>query len=417
MINNNAPIRVSVIIVSYNVSVYLDQAIRAVKRAALDVPTEIWVVDNASTDTSVAMTAEKHPDVHLIANPHNPGFGIANNQAMEQACGDYFLILNPDTLLHEDFLKVMTQFMDEHPECGAAGPVILDPDGSFSPTCRRAFPRPSVALWRILGLSQRFPKSKIFGQYNMTFLPEDRMAEVDALSGSCMMVRRHALFGDETNKPGVGLFDPAYFMYGEDLDWCFRIQKAGWHIYYTPETTVLHYKGESTDKQSIRYVKLFYGAMVVFMEKHFAGQYAKPFIWLLKLGVHIRASMAALGQWVKKRTNQLPSRTQYEALFIGSEAEASRFRQLIDGQDWQIVGTLSSATDTLPPNIAYQDVVYAEADLAPSQIFSAMQVLHRINVTHYILAAQEGFLIGPAAIHSFSPKVSPNKVASVAVNP
>ncbi|HRR10215.1 MAG TPA: glycosyltransferase family 2 protein [Rhodothermales bacterium] len=416
MIKNNAPIRVSVILVSYNVSVYLDQAIRAVKRAAFDIPTEIWVVDNASTDTSVAMITEKHPDVHLIANAHNPGFGIANNQAMEQACGDYFLILNPDTVLREDFLRVMIRFMDEHPACGAAGPVILDPDGSFSPTCRRAFPRPSVALWRILGLSQRFPKSKIFGQYNMTFLPEDRMAEVDALSGSCMMVRRRALLG-EVGKSGVGLFDPAYFMYGEDLDWCFRIQKAGWRIYYTPETAVLHYKGESTDKQSIRYVKLFYGAMVVFMEKHFAGQYAKPFLWLLKLGVHIRAGMAALAQWFKKRAAQPPSHTQHEVLFVGSEAEAKRFRRLIEGHVWELVGVLSSATDALSPDLAYGEVVYAEADLLPSQIFSAMQVLHRAKVTHYILAAQEGFLIGPAAIHSFSPKVSPNKVASVAVNP
>ncbi|MBN8587323.1 MAG: glycosyltransferase family 2 protein [Rhodothermia bacterium] len=415
MMEHNGPVRVSVIIVSYNVSAYLDQAIRAVKRAAQGVPTEIWVVDNASPDDSVAATRQNHPDVHLIANAHNPGFGIANNQAMELAKGTYFLILNPDTIIREDFLAVMTQFMDDHPECGAAGPVILDPDGSFSPTCRRAFPRPSVALWRILGLSQRFPKSKIFGQYNMTFLPEDQMAEVDALSGSCMMVRRSALFGDG-KKQGAGLFDPAYFMYGEDLDWCFRIQQADWRIYYTPQTAVLHYKGESTDKQSIRYVKLFYGAMVVFMEKHFAGQYAKPFVWLLKAGVHVRAGMAAVAQSLKKWMPEAPSTELHEVLFVGSERAAHHFRLLTEDQSWKCVHHLAKA-DAPPPQDVYTEVVYAEEDLLPSQVFAAMQRLHRSNVTHYLFSEQYNTLIGPSTIHSFSPKVSPNTVASFVVNP
>jgi GT2 family glycosyltransferase len=207
------------------------------------------------------------------------------------------LVLNPDTLVQEDTLRALVAFMDAHPEAGAAGCQILNPDGSFAPESRRAFPTPSVALFRLTGLSRLFPRSPVFGRYNLTFLPRDRECEVDALSGSCMMVRAAAIHGDG-RRAGAGLLDEDFFMYGEDLDWCFRIQQAGWRIYYTPATQIIHYKGESTKKGELRYVRLFYGAMLRFAEKHFRPEVAgRPFrrFSLRALSVGLHAAILARG--------------------------------------------------------------------------------------------------------------------------
>lgn len=318
---------VSVVIVNYNVREFLEQALRSVERASAGLGVEVFVVDNNSVDGSVAMVREQFPDVRVIANAENTGFARANNQAIRQALGRYVLVLNPDTLLQEDTLRALVDFMDAHPEAGAAGCRILNPDGTFAPESRRAFPTPAVALYRMLGLSRLFPGSRTFGRYNMTYLPADEVCEVDALSGSCMMVRRAALYqngsagerkngraearesalrhwdGNGTLSPspspsqlGAGLFDESFFMYGEDLDWCYRIQQAGWKIYYTPATQIIHYKGESTRKGELRYVRLFYGAMLRFAEKHFEGEYSRVVAGLIRGGILARAGIAALAK-------------------------------------------------------------------------------------------------------------------------
>ena len=274
---------VSVIIVNYNVREFLEQALESVERAGAGLSVETFVVDNDSADGSAQMVRERFPDVRLIENEENVGFATANNQAIREASGRHLLILNPDTLLQEDTLRTLVRFMDEHPDAGAAGCSILNPDGTFAPESRRSFPTPSVAFYRLTGLSRFFPRSRIFGRYNLNYLPIDQESEVDALSGSCMMVRHAALYengrmaergngrAEALSQEGAGLFDEAFFMYGEDLDWCYRIQQQGWKIYYTPETQIIHYKGESTKKGELRYVRLFYGAMLRFVEKHFSG--------------------------------------------------------------------------------------------------------------------------------------------------
>jgi GT2 family glycosyltransferase len=260
---------VSVVIVTYNVRGFLEQALESVAQASGGLTVETFVVDNDSADGSAAMVRERFPAVRLIANEDNVGFATANNQAIGEAAGRYLLILNPDTLVQEDTLRELVAFMDAHPEAGAAGCRILNPDGTFAPESRRAFPTPAVAFYRIAGLSRLFPRSPRFGRYNLTHLPTDEVCEVDALSGSCMMVRRAALVaGRDGAGDGAGLLDENFFMYGEDLDWCFRIQQAGWRIYYTPQTQIVHYKGESTKAGDLRYVVLFYGAMLRFVEKH-----------------------------------------------------------------------------------------------------------------------------------------------------
>ncbi len=316
---------VSVIIVNYNVREFLEQALDSVERAAAGLTVETFVVDNNSVDGSVAMVRERFPHVRVIANEENVGFGRANNQAIRQANGRYLLILNPDTLLQEDTLRTLVDFMDAHPDAGASGCRILNPDGTFAPESRRAFPTPSVALYRMAGLSRLFPSSKTFGRYNMTYLPVDEVCEVDALSGSCMMVRRNTLYenrgvgawGDgrtgppaslepsasrtstlppSHTQPGAGLFDEGFFMYGEDLDWCYRIQQAGWQIYYTPDTQIIHYKGECTRKGELRYVRLFYGAMLQFTEKHFGGRYSRTLAGLIRAGILARAGVSMTGK-------------------------------------------------------------------------------------------------------------------------
>lgn len=283
----------SVVIVNYNVREFLEQTLRSVARASRRLRVETFVVDNNSVDGSVPMVRSHFPEVHLIANERNVGFGAANNQALRRARGRYVLILNPDTIVQEDTLETLVRFMDGRPGAGAAGCRILNPDGTFAPESRRAFPTPRIAFFRMTGLSRLFPQSRVFGRYNMTFLPVDQEAEVDALSGSCMLVRREALFGGD-GRPGAGLFDEDFFMYGEDLDLCFRIQKAGWSIHYTPETRIIHYKGESTKKGEFRYVRLFYGAMVLFARKHLHGRYSRLLIALLQAAIVVRAGASLL---------------------------------------------------------------------------------------------------------------------------
>ena len=196
---------------------------------------------------------------------------------------------------------------------GAAGCKILNADGTFAPESRRAFPTPAVAFYRITGLSKLFPKSPTFGKYNLSYLSPDDSCEVDALSGSCMFVRKDALYKDYTSaaetpakvSPGAGLFDEDFFMYGEDLDWCYRIQQAGWKIYYTPETQIIHYKGESTKKGDLRYVLLFYGAMLRFAEKHFKNRHSWFFRLFLRCGIIARGTLHMIGNWARRNAGAL----------------------------------------------------------------------------------------------------------------
>ncbi|PIQ63701.1 MAG: glycosyl transferase family 2 [Bacteroidetes bacterium CG12_big_fil_rev_8_21_14_0_65_60_17] len=306
MHQQEAAVDVSVVIVNYNVREFLLQALRSLQHAMRGLDVETWVVDNNSIDDSVAAVREQFPDVHVIANRENAGFGRANNQAIRQAKGEFIFILNPDTIVQEDTLAHFVAFMRKHPDCGAAGCRILNPDGTFAPESRRSFPTPSTAFYRMTGLARLFPKSPRFGRYNMTFIPETETCEVDALSGSCMMVRRRAL-------DHAGLFDEAFFMYGEDLDLCFRIQQAGWTIRYTPGTQIIHYKGESTKKGEVRYVKLFYGAMLLFIEKHLEqGAHQRRMrllTGLLRLGILMRATLTLCSNVVRRLRRPLVDAT------------------------------------------------------------------------------------------------------------
>ncbi len=277
----------SVIIVSYNVSSFLDQTLATLSEAVNGLSTEVYVVDNDSHDDSVAMVRRKYPWVKLIESGSNLGFARGNNLALEKSQGRYVLLLNPDTVLRTDTLTTMIDFLDTHPEAGAAGCKVLNPDGSLQLACRRGFPSPGMALYKMIGLSGLFPKSRTFGAYNLTYLDPEVVSEVDALSGSFMMLRKEAL--DQ-----AGFLDGDFFMYGEDLDLCYRIKQAGWKIYYVPNTEIIHFKGESAKTVPTRKsVRDFYTAMHIFVGKHYRKG-SKKYMpqWLVIAGIY--ASMGVV---------------------------------------------------------------------------------------------------------------------------
>jgi GT2 family glycosyltransferase/lipopolysaccharide/colanic/teichoic acid biosynthesis glycosyltransferase len=283
---------ISVIIVSYNVRDFLQQCLRSLEKASEGLSVEVIVVENASRDASAQMVREQFPWVRLIENKSNRGFSRANNQAIRIAQGRYLLLINPDTLAREDTLTALLDFMEAHPAAGVAGCKILNPDGTLQLSCRRSFPTPWVALSKILGLSRLFPNSRLFGKYNLTYLDPDRVAEVDALSGSFLFLRRQAL-------EKIGLFDEEYFMYGEDLDLCYRIKRAGWKIYYVPLTQIIHYKGKSTQSSASTVVD-FYRAMYIFVKKHLRHRYLFFLHWFLVLGITMRAAISFAGQFIRR---------------------------------------------------------------------------------------------------------------------
>lgn len=284
--------KLSVIIVNYNVEYFLEQCLNSVIKAIEKVDAEIFVVDNISVDGSVAMVQSKFPSVILIENKENVGFSKANNQAMRIAKGEYILLLNPDTVVEEDtFLKVC-DFMDTHPDAGGLGVKMIDGKGNFLPESKRGLPTPSVAFYKIFGLSAVFPKSKTFGKYHLGYLSKEETHEIEILSGAFMLMRKATL-------DIVGLLDEDFFMYGEDIDLSYRILKGGYKNYYFPDTSIIHYKGESTKKSSVNYVFVFYNAMIIFAKKHFSEKNAKTFSFLINLAIYLRAGVAILNRFVK----------------------------------------------------------------------------------------------------------------------
>ena len=277
----------SVIIVNYNVREFLENALTSIRRAMEGIQGEIFVVDNASDDGSAEMVKAKFPGIVLIENRENLGFATSNNIALVRASGRFLLLINPDTVVQEDTFRVMLRFFHETPDAGLAGCRILNPDGSFQSPCRRSFPTPWVAFTKIFGLSALFPRSRLFGRYNLTYLSEHETYPVDAVSGSFMMLTR-----DVYSK--VGGLDESFFMYGEDLDWCYRVMKAGFRVYYVHATKIIHFKGESTRRSDIDEIRHFYRAMQLFVRKHFSSSRMVSFV--LNLGIRVRAAAAWFGR-------------------------------------------------------------------------------------------------------------------------
>ena len=258
-----------IVIVNWNTRDLLRDCLRSIEQSQ-GVSFRVVVVDNASQDGSVGMVRAEFPRAALIVNAGNRGYPAANNQGLRllgferdgsDAAPRYALALNPDTLLPPDALRDMVAYMDADPSVGAAGPKLVLPDGSLDLACRRSFPTPEVSFYRMVGLSKLFPRSRRFGRYNLTYLDPEVETEVDSVVGAFMMVRREAI-------QRVGLFDETFFMYGEDLDWAYRIKQAGWTVKYNPRVRVTHVK-RAASRQSRRAQTEFYRAMLIFYRKHY----------------------------------------------------------------------------------------------------------------------------------------------------
>jgi GT2 family glycosyltransferase len=278
----------SIIIVNYNVKYFLEQCLLSVIKACGATDTEILVVDNNSTDGSREYLSAKFPSVKFYWNKENPGFGRANNSMLSEATGDYILFLNPDTIVPEDCFTKCISFFRTHTDCGALGVRMTDGSGNFLPESKRSLPAPLSGLYKITGLAKLFPQSKTFASYYDGSLPEKENNKAKILSGAFMMLSRKAI--EATNG-----FDEDFFMYGEDIDLSYRVMKSGFHNYYLGEVTIIHFKGESTQKKSAHYAKHFYGAMKLFVDKHYRKNVLK------KTAMHFAISSGRLGAIIKQK--------------------------------------------------------------------------------------------------------------------
>lgn len=283
---------IAVVIVSYNVSGLLRNCLESLFGSEDGLNLEVIVVDNRSDDGSADMVRTAFPQVRLIESPVNGGYAYANNLALSEIVRRnqallprYVLLLNPDTIVPPGALKQMVAFMDANQDIGVAGPKLVRPNGSLDLACRRSFPSPEVSFYRMLGLSKLFPRSRRFARYNLTYLSPDDVYEVDSVVGAFMMVRGSIL-------SEIGLLDEGFFMYGEDLDWAYRIKQKGWKVLYNGKVEVIHYKGESSKQQSVRPIFEFYRAMLVFYRKHYYRSTAAPINLLVISAIFFRGAIA-----------------------------------------------------------------------------------------------------------------------------
>jgi O-antigen biosynthesis protein len=286
-------LQLSVIIVNYNVKYFLEQCLCSVLKACKNITAEVIVADNNSSDGSKVFLLPKFPRVNFIWNNDNVGFAKANNQALVQAQGEFILFLNPDTIVPEDCFEKCIQFFQLHPQAGALGIRMIDGTGKFLKESKRAFPSPLTSLYKLSGLTKLFPHSKTFAKYHLGHLPENENHQVDVLAGAYMMVPKNVL--DKT-----GSFDETFFMYGEDVDLSYRIQRAGYKNYYFAQSSIIHFKGESTKKGSLNYVKMFYSAMSLFVKKHYSGSRAGLFNFLIQVAIFFRATLAVAAKFLQK---------------------------------------------------------------------------------------------------------------------
>lgn len=274
--------KVSIVIVNWKTPELLAECIRATEKESNAGQFEVHVVDNASCDQSLTMLAKDFPYVKVLANGVNLGFSKACNQVIPKTKGQFVLLLNPDAFVQDNAITKLCQFMEANPTCGAVGPRVLNENGTLQLACRRSFPSVSAALFRLTYLSKIFPRHKVFSKYNMTYADPDACLEVDALSGACMLVRRQAI--DQ-----VGLLDEDIFMFGEDIDWCWRIKQANWLVYYLPQAIVYHTHGASSRLRPVGATIDLHKGMAIFYRKHLAPRYWLPFNALVYTTIGCRA--------------------------------------------------------------------------------------------------------------------------------
>ena len=350
--------KISVVIVNYNVKYYVGQCIDSVRRALQGIDSEIIVVDNHSRDGSVDYLS-KIEGVRIIESGHNLGFSKANNIAIRQSTAEYVLMLNPDTIVAEDAIRMIIDFADSHPQAGGIGVRMHNDWGTTARESRRGLPSPMTSFYKIIGLSKRLPQHRKYGRYYMGWLPWDSPSRIEVVSGACFLVRRKAL--DE-----VGLMDEDYFMYGEDIDLSYRLLKGGWENWFVP-ADIIHYKGESTQKTSFNYVHVFYNAMLIFMRKHYS-HLSWLIIWPLQIAVYFIALLALMATLFDRMKKSLGFGGRYKIEFPvlyleGSNTMKEKCRAIAMRKGLSVIDSLDDCKQNIvvrvfdPSEMSYAEII------------------------------------------------------------
>lgn len=371
---------ISVIIVNYNVKYFLEQCLLSVIKASQNLAVEVLVVDNNSTDGSKEFFSQKFKEVQFFWQQENVGFGRANNFALAKAKGNYILFLNPDTILEEETFIKSLKFYEQHEKAGGLGVRMIDGSGNFLKESKRMLPDFSTSFFKMLGFSSIFPGSKIFDRYYAGQLNENKIGEIDVLAGAYFMMPRNLALQLEG-------FDPDFFMYGEDVDLSYRIQKSGYKNYYFPEIVLLHFKGESTQKKSAFYVEHFYGAMQLFINKHFKEKSTQP---LIKVSIKLAAYFANLKMGLGKNAEKdEKDNSIYEVILVGAAEDIVSLKSswpaenILAKSKAEVLITVAEATAEILQKIKAQlkqnnqMIVFAEGILSNEIIFYLMQQLNK----------------------------------------
>ena len=361
--------KISVVIVNYNVKYYVGQCIDSVRRALQGIDSEIIVVDNHSRDGSVDYLS-KIEGVRIIESGHNLGFSKANNIAIRQSTAEYVLMLNPDTIVAEDAIRMIIDFADSHPQAGGIGVRMHNDWGTTARESRRGLPSPMTSFYKIIGLSKRLPQHRKYGRYYMGWLPWDSPSRIEVVSGACFLVRRKAL--DE-----VGLMDEDYFMYGEDIDLSYRLLKGGWENWFVP-ADIIHYKGESTQKTSFNYVHVFYNAMLIFMRKHYS-HLSWLIIWPLQIAVYFIALLALIGTLFDRMKKSLGFGGRYKREFPvlyleGSDTMKEKCRAIALRKGLSVIDSLDDCKQNIvvrvfdPSEMSYADIIKHMSESANNRV-------------------------------------------------
>lgn len=380
--------KITVVIVNYNVKYYVEQCVESVRRALQGIDSEIVVVDNHSRDGSVEYLANVE-GMRLIDTGHNLGFSKANNIAIRQSKAEYVLLLNPDTFVAEDAIRKMLDFADSHPKLGGMGVRMHNDWGALAQESRRGLPSPMTSFYKMTGMCRRKPSHPKYGKYYMGWLPWDSAQRVEVISGACFLLRRKAL--DE-----VGLLDEDFFMYGEDVDLSYRLLKGGWENWYVP-ADIVHYKGESTQKTSFKYVHVFYNAMLIFMRKHYS-HLSWIVVWPLQMAVYFIAFLTLVSALLTRMRKSLGFSKRYMhevpvMCFMGSEEMKSRCSEIAVRRGLDSVDEIP-----LQPNRLHV-AVYDIAENSYKELINIMEKRDNHNVRLGIYHKDKNIIITPMEIY------------------
>jgi GT2 family glycosyltransferase len=397
-------LQLSVIIVNYNVKYFLELCLLSVEKALKNIEGEIIVIDNNSADGSLDFFKNRFPKVTFIWNKTNSGFSKANNQALKIVKGDFVLFLNPDTVVPEDCFEKCLSFIQSKNNEIALGIKMLDGSGQFLKESKRSFPTPATSFYKLSGLSKLFPHSKIFSRYHLGNLNEYETQPVDVLAGAFMLVPKKIL--DIT-----GGFDEAFFMYGEDIDLSYRIQSAGFENYYFAQSAIIHFKGESTRKGSLNYVKMFYKAMSIFVKKHFRQGPAWLYNFFLHAAIFLRGSASAFSRIIKiNKEKKEKFSSPAKVIIAGSEMEFTVVKHLLEksSQNKIVSGRVETRMISTQNTIAgfsdllheltissAEEIIFCEGTLSFGEIIAAMQEIPK-HISIKIFANSSRSIAGSA---------------------